>query len=541
MSKTYALVGVGRWGKNLARNLHRLNVLHTICDTREDLLDAFQQNYPDVNFSSNYQSVLKNPEISQIVIAAPALLHYKLAKEALLAKKDVYVEKPLCVDSAEGEELIELAKKGGQILMVGHLLQYHPCVQKLQEMVGKGDLGKLQYIVSNRLNLGSIRTEENALWNFAPHDVSVILSLCGHKLPEQVRCTGACCVTTGIADATLTTLKFDNDLKAHIFVSWLHPFKEQKLTVVGTHGMAVFDDTKPWKEKLVFYPSYIKWEEGRIPQIDQKGAVFVEVLEKEPLFEECSHFIKCCRERVAPRTDGEEGLRVLKVLQAAQSSLNVEGEAKDPSKEHQLAKLKGPNYFSHPTACIDPGAEIGEGSKIWHFCHVMNQAKVGKECNIGQNVVISPNVVLGNRCKVQNNVSLYTGVILEEDVFLGPSMVFTNIKNPRAHVVRRDLYTNTLVKKGATIGANATIVTGIEIGEYAFIGAGAVVTKNVKPYALVVGNPGKQIGWMSKNGQRLDLPVATENGMVKEAHCPVTQELYQLTGDVLTCVVCVGV
>lgn len=179
-------------------------------------------------------------------------------------------------------------------------------------------------------------------------------------------------------------------------------------------------------------------------------------------------------------------------------------------------------YFSHPTAVIDEGCQIGEGTKIWHFSHIMPNCKLGQKCNIGQNVVISPQVVLGDNVKVQNNVSIYTGVICEDDVFLGPSMVFTNVINPRSAVIRRGQYSKTIVRKGASIGANATIVCGNDIGEYAFIGAGAVVTKEVKPYALVVGNPSKQIGWVSEYGHRLNF---NTNG---KAVCPETEQTYSL-------------
>ena len=185
------------------------------------------------------------------------------------------------------------------------------------------------------------------------------------------------------------------------------------------------------------------------------------------------------------------------------------------------------NYFAHETSVIDDGCNIGEGTKIWHFSHSMSNCIIGNNCNIGQNVVVSPEVVLGNRVKVQNNVSIYTGVICEDDVFLGPSMVFTNITNPRSAIIRRDQYEKTVVKKGASIGANATIVCGHDIGEYAFIGAGAVVTKDVKPYALIVGNPAKQIGWMSEYGHRLNFD---EQGI---AICPESKEKYKLENDLV--------
>ena len=186
------------------------------------------------------------------------------------------------------------------------------------------------------------------------------------------------------------------------------------------------------------------------------------------------------------------------------------------------------DYFAHTTAVIDEGCDIGKGTKIWHFSHIMPNSKIGENCNIGQNVVISPNVVLGKNVKVQNNVSIYSGVICEDDVFLGPSMVFTNVINPRSAIVRRGEYSQTLVKKGASIGANATIVCGNEIGEYAFIGAGAVVTKQVLPYALVVGNPSKQIGWISEYGHRLDFD---ENNI---ATCKESGEKYKLSNNKIT-------
>jgi UDP-2-acetamido-3-amino-2,3-dideoxy-glucuronate N-acetyltransferase len=186
------------------------------------------------------------------------------------------------------------------------------------------------------------------------------------------------------------------------------------------------------------------------------------------------------------------------------------------------------DYFAHETAVIDEGVEIGEGTRIWHFSHIMTGSKIGANCNLGQNVVVSPDVTLGNNVKVQNNVSIYTGVICEDDVFLGPSMVFTNVVNPRSAVIRRDKYVETLVQKGATIGANATIVCGNLIGKFSFIGAGAVVVHEVPPYALVVGNPSRQIGWMSEYGHRLEF---NNEGL---AVCPESGEEYRLNEDKVT-------
>jgi UDP-2-acetamido-3-amino-2,3-dideoxy-glucuronate N-acetyltransferase len=185
-------------------------------------------------------------------------------------------------------------------------------------------------------------------------------------------------------------------------------------------------------------------------------------------------------------------------------------------------------YYAHETAVIDPGCDIGKGTKIWHFTHIMSNAVIGENCNLGQNVVVSPDVILGKNVKVQNNVSIYTGVICEDDVFLGPSMVFTNIVNPRSAIIRKDQYARTTVRKGATIGANSTIICGHEIGEYAFIGAGAVVTKDVPRYALIVGNPAKHVGWMSEYGHRLEF---NNEGL---AVCPESKERYQLSKGIVT-------
>jgi UDP-2-acetamido-3-amino-2,3-dideoxy-glucuronate N-acetyltransferase len=189
--------------------------------------------------------------------------------------------------------------------------------------------------------------------------------------------------------------------------------------------------------------------------------------------------------------------------------------------------VSAPNFFAHETAVIDPGCEVGEGTKIWHFSHIMTGCKIGTNCNIGQNVVVSPDVVLGNNVKVQNNVSIYTGVFCEDEVFLGPSMVFTNVSNPRSAVIRRGQYEKTLVKHGASIGANATIVCGTVLGRFSFIGAGAVVTKDVADYALIVGNPGRQIGWMSEFGHRLDFDASGR------AKCAESGDEYILAGNVV--------
>ena len=455
--KNTAVIGAGRWGKNIARNFHELGVLHTICDPNENLLDQHKEKYPDIETTANFQSVLDHSEISRVVIAAPAGLHYTLAKQALQTGKDVFVEKPLCLDLQEAEELIQLAEQGQQILMVGHILQYHPCVRRLQELIGAGELGQLQYIVSNRLNLGAIRTEENALWDLAPHDISVVLSLCNQLIPEQVKCLGGAFVSPGIADTALTTMRFEGNLRAHIYVSWLNPYKEQKLVIVGSHGMLVFDDTKPWEEKLLLFRNHLTWNDDKIPDVLHRDAEKIEVKPNEPLKEECKHFLKCCDERIEPRTDGKEGLRVLKVLQAAQASLNVDGMAKDPREKHVLKSSKSSKFSVHPTVVIESDVVIGEGTKILQFSHLMEGCKIGNETHIGQNVSLSPKVTLGNQVTIQNQVNIEAGVSCEDRVFLGHGVVFTNVNDPRGENVIQ----TTLICEGATISTNSSIQTGV--------------------------------------------------------------------------------
>ena len=550
MEKSIAVIGAGYWGKNLVRNFWELGALSTVCDAGIDRLQVFKSKYPDIKTTSSFKEVLKDEDIKGVVIATPAVHHYQMTKEALLSHKDVFVEKPLALKISEGEELVSLAKEQKRILMVGHILQYHPAVIKLKEMIEAGELGKIQYIYSNRLNIGKLRTEENILWSFAPHDISVILMLLNEE-PIRVTAFGGRYITEGVYDTTLTTLEFKNGIRGHIFVSWLHPYKEQKLIVVGTKAMAVFDDVS--KEKLFIYPHKIDYIGGKIP-IAQKVEYYNIPLEnKEPLKEELKHFIECINERKQPQTDGEEGLRVLRILEKAErylsSSLTLEHNFYQdkaivhphpnppPSRERELKNiinkhspspggrgLKSPippspggrglggggellqdkKYFVHESSFIDEDVQIGEGTKIWHFSHILKGSIIGKNCIIGHNVVIGPDVTVGNRCKVQNNVSLYKGVILEDEVFCGPSCVFTNVYNPRAFIERKHEFRNTLVKKGTTIGANATIVCGVTIGKYAMLGAGAVVKSDVPDNAIVAGVPAKQIGWACKCGTTLD-------------------------------------
>jgi len=496
MKKKIAVTGCGYWGKNLVRNFHELSSLYAICDSDEKILKSLNEKYPDTLIFKDYSTLLKDPKVEGVVISTPAVTHYRMAKEALIADKDVYVEKPISLNYKEGEELVKTAKEKKKILMVGHILEYHPAVIKLKDLISQGELGKIQYIYSNRLNLGKFRIEENILWSFAPHDISVILTLL-EEMPYEVSAYGGNYLNADIADVTVTTLNFPSSTKAHIFVSWLHPYKEQKLVVIGSKKMVVFDDVNH-KNKLLVYEHKIDWIK-RMPVPRPEEATTVDIKKEEPLKSECLHFIDCISSRKTPRTDGKSGLRVLKILEACQESLKGNG------KIYKLSNEMKKKYFIHSTSCVDDKVNIGEGTKIWHFSHILGNTKIGEKCSLGQNVVVGPNVTIGDNVKIQNNVSVYDGVVLEDDVFCGPSMVFTNVTNPRSHWPRKDEYKKTLIKRGVSLGANSTIVCGITIGQYSFIGAGALVNRDVPDYALVYGLPAKIKGWMCYCGVKLGL------------------------------------
>ena len=514
-----ALIGSGYWGKNLVRILKATGTLAVICDIDAEAAKpiAIEAGVPLV---SSLSEVLAHDGIAAVVVATPAVTHFPVVLQALEAGKDVLVEKPLALEPADAEKLASLADAGRRILMVGHLLQYHAAFLRIKEMASAGELGRLSYLYSTRLNLGKLRREENVLWSFAPHDISMILSLAG-EMPERVTALGHCYLHEKIADITITHLDFASGLRAHVFVSWLHPVKEQRLVVVGDRGMLVFDDTLGWGEKLMLYPHGISWRDG-VPVASRATGMPVPVAEAEPLQTEVAHFLDCVQSRARPRTDATEGIRVLSVLSAAQRAIASGAPVTLSAETRDMPDARG--YFVHPTAVVDAGAEIGAGTKIWHFSHVLHQTRIGGNCVLGQNVMIGPSVTIGNGCKIQNNVSIYKGVTLEDEVFCGPSMVFTNVLTPRAHIERKDEFLPTLVKKGATLCANATVVCGHTIGSYAMVGAGAVVTRDVPDHALVVGNPARVIGWVSAAGERLGLDLV----------CPLTGEQYRKTETGLT-------
>ncbi len=317
-----AVVGTGRWGRNIVRNMSQLEALAAVVDADEGRGREQAELY-GVPFFSSMADAKKSAEVDSVAIATPAETHADVAIEALALGLDVFVEKPMATRVSDAEQMIRLAKDLKRVLMVGHLLEYHGAVVKLKEMVDSGVLGRIEYAYSNRLNMGMVRHEENALWSFAPHDIAVLLLLIG-EMPIQVTAVGGSYLQPNIADVTMTNLMFDGGMRAHIFVSWLHPFKEQKLVVLGTKKMAVFNDVQPEK-KLVLFDRHIETIEGELVAHRVEGEP-VDYEKLEPLRQECQHFLDCVETRRAPQTDGLNGLRVLSVLQSSQRSIQLNGE-----------------------------------------------------------------------------------------------------------------------------------------------------------------------------------------------------------------------
>jgi len=315
-----AIVGAGRWGKNHVRTAASIlppqNI--TVCDTRTETAKIVKGINNNINFTTDISKVLEDKKISAAIVATPAETHFDVASKFIDAGKHVLVEKPITLHTEEARKLLKLAKDKNVKLMVGHVLLYHPAILKMKELIDRGMMGKIQYIYSNRLNLGSIRQEENILWSFAPHDISVIQFLTG-TAPVSIDAKGGAYVQNKIEDTTLTYLEYPNNIKAHIFVSWLNPFKEQKLVVIGEQGMFVFEDSIK-ENKLRFYPKGFRDNQGKLEIFDE-GVFLLKFPEKMPLTEEHNHFYDCVINGKTPRTDGEHALEVLEILEKATEKL----------------------------------------------------------------------------------------------------------------------------------------------------------------------------------------------------------------------------
>lgn len=317
MRLNIAVVGCGYWGKNLVRNFHELGVLKMICDPDSNLTKEFSKKY-DVK-SGTFEDILNNANIDAVAIAAPAFLHYEMAKKCIEKDKHVYIEKPLALNLEDANELVQISQNSNKVLMVGHLLQYHPVFCKLRDLVNESYFGEVKYVSSKRLSLGKVRFEEDVIWSFSPHDISMILSLI-NSTAKTVSAASSSILQDNIADIGEISITFENNVKAHISSSWLHPFKEHKLILIGKYKMAVFDDTEEWKRKLKIY-DYNFENKHRVLNILKNEPYYIDVEESEPLREECKYFIDIICSNKKQRTDAREGYEVLKVLSAASESI----------------------------------------------------------------------------------------------------------------------------------------------------------------------------------------------------------------------------
>lgn len=314
-----AQIGAGYWGKNLVRNFAELGALGAIVDPNEQQAQALssKHNVP----ARHLDDVLKDDDILGVSIATPAETHAEFALKAIAAGKHVFMEKPLALSVVDAQKVLDAAQSAGLIVMVGHLLQYHPIFIKMRDMIAQGACGNIQHIYSNRMSLGKFRLEENVWWSFAPHDISMVLAIAGEE-PTHVTAQGGSYVTPNLADWTTAQLRFANGINAHFNISWLHPFKEQRLTVIGDQGMMVFEDSvADWDKKLALYKHRLNHAEGVAPTPEKADVEYIAVDKGEPLKDECAHFIDCIQNGTQPRTDGAEGIRVLRVLEQGEAAL----------------------------------------------------------------------------------------------------------------------------------------------------------------------------------------------------------------------------
>lgn len=516
MSGRICVVGAGRWGKNHVRTLGELGNLGGVVETSEPERARLAEQFPHVPIFTRIEETFAH-NFDGYTVATPAETHFNVASRIIDFGKPLLVEKPLALTAREARQLKQRADERGVSLMVGHLLLFHPAILKIKEWIDAGKIGRLQYIYSNRLNLGAVRSEENILWSFAPHDISIFQFLIG-RMPVEILSRGGAFIQPSIHDSTMTVLTYPDNIVTHIFVSWLHPFKEHRLVVIGSKGMLTYEDSSANKD-LFFYEKGIDWVKGE--PVKRDGPTEVIPFDKAmPLAAELRYFVEHLAEKPQKAT-AASAIEVLDILEQATQSL-LAGGAVRPVPSRELP------YFVHSSSFVDEGVEIGEGTKIWHFSHVQRGARIGRDCSLGQNVNVANNVSIGNHVKIQNNVSVYEGVTLEDYVFCGPSMVFTNVPDPRGKYPQRgaEHYKKTLVREGATIGANATILSGVTIGRHAFIGAGAVVTGNVADYALMVGSPARRTGWVCECGQKLPK-------FEGKCECPRCSRNYRLQRDLL--------
>ncbi|XP_074661235.1 uncharacterized protein LOC141913916 [Tubulanus polymorphus] len=529
------VIGCGYCGKNHVRVLIERGSLAGVCDGDVATVASFRRTHPGVAVYS-LDEMLADDSVDAVVIATPDRSHYDLAEQALRAGKHVLVEKPMTLSYAQARRLVRRADSRRLLVTTGHQMLHHNAVQAMLRSISSGAIGDVTTV---RTYWYRSDTTDRVDWRMEPHDIDVILAVAGGRMPLRLRAVGQ--TTRGLSQEVDIRMEFGDGtgLKTTSTMIWDYPVKGHKIVVNGKAGAFVFDDGQPWSKKLKFYPTdsdvdAVRFSLTGTPDASD-GGFFVPCCVEEPLKSEHSAFAKAIvsygdgsTESCAP---DDLGIDVLCLLELAHESLESDGswrlideylnraqfdegnfdnvtcyERRDVFRHRvrvqDLRMESKHDYFVHETSVLEPGCKIGSGTKIWLYSQVRSGAVIGPDCQLGQNVYIDAGVTIGRGCKLQNNVSVCRYVTLADGVFCGPSCTFTNNRHPRAE--KRDWKPeSTVVERGATIGANATVVCGVRIGRYAMIGAGAVVTKDVKAYALVYGNPAVQRGWVNEKCDKL--------------------------------------
>ncbi len=504
------VIGCGHWGRELVRKFDSLGVLKTLCDADSNKLAWYREHYPNLLITTSYDELLADNSIDGVVIAHSFDNHCDLARRALAAGKHVYLEKPLVVSEEEKKELLAIAKEHGRILVVGKVLRNHSPFTLLKEIVAKGELGTLKYIYSSRLSTGEIGEDESILWSFSPHDISMILDLAG-QMPEFVAATGPNYFHRKVADLTSSYLQFPSGLRAHIFVSWLHSEKEQKLVLVGDKKIAVFQDKKTPFQKLYIYPHQISWE-SNTPVPQKAKADIITIDPDELLLNDCQRFLREITGKGGEVKIEDQGENILRVLNASQLSINQEGKKIYLSRGINYDNLKMPSPVFNSLHMEDMVDEIITFADDEHMArnaekrgnpHLHCDGQAGYKGTMRSVLPFNHLTRDGRGCKIRNNISIYKDLVLESEVFCRSSQEYSPVSIQQSATRQMADKPLTVIKKGATLGANCTIARGSTVGEYAYIGAGAVVLEDVPPHALVVGNPARIKGWVCRCGNRL--------------------------------------
>lgn len=502
------VIGCGYWGPNLIRNLKETSEanLDLICDIDGSKLIAMKKKYPSIRITQDYKQLLNDPSMDAVVIALPVSKHYEIAKEALLKNKHVLVEKPLTASVKEAEDLVRIAKEKNLILMVDHTFEYSPAITKVKQIIESRELGDIYYIKTEWLNLGLLQPNVNVVWDLATHIISIIHYITGLN-PISVNATAKGCIRKEIQEISQAHIKYSNNLSAYLTVSWLEPKKTRQMTIVGSKKMLIYDLTNE-EEPVKIYdkginviqeatdirPSKMEYRFGDIYSPHIKNT--------EPLNVMCSHFIECIKNKTKPLSDGESGLKVVKVLEAMEKSINENGreivlnqDSTDFKKNFMNFQPKKENYSESTN-----GVKMAENVKIFQpNLTNLYGCEIGENTKVGAFVEIQKNAKIGKNCKISSHSFVCEGVKIEDNVFIGHGVIFINDKYPQS-TTNGKLQTEqdwkvipTLVKKGASIGSNATILCGVTIGENSIVGAGSVVTKDVLPNTVVAGNPARII------------------------------------------------